>query len=624
METSSEKPDIVFSTPKIPETTEMKLHCRKMEVCNENYFVEDFDLCWDEINDSVLSFEEILGRFRVFMEGQIESLKGTVENEKIDAVKTVLNLEFEKLSGLFGFLKSSILENQWEHKSQKELCTIVFKSYFETLHDEFQLKLQEQMDALRCVQEDWGNKVRDFNTLREELNSISQSLLLETEVDKNPNISKVNKDFHMEDELEVHLKHLSKGETINYFKSEITKMRRQNEIILAEKTEELFKLKREFLKEKGSVRKDKDFEFIRAKLPEIIAKMDEMLRNEVKLPLFSVGQREEICRLEAKINFLLGENKNLRDLVEKTKNEVKKFDSSMEEYLNKIEKLSAKTENLKILGDAKDMINRTVLEEAFERHMCKIEKLSAEIENLKILGDVKDMINRTVLEEVFEGHMCKIEDMRIQMENLQEKCFVQKKAVIGVDKEIEKFTEIISFLMDGNEKLVLETSRLEKQRNKIELIRVETERLKEKSRNQKGYILDLKREREVNKHKLDDALKQGMFDKITEFENVFQESIERNENRLRKLSSELSTLVQSVNQLKKNEMRYRQMLQIRTSNLEKAEAEVDLLGDEVDALLSLLGHIYIALDHYSPVFVHYPGVTEILRLVKSELQGKHI
>ncbi|KVH85898.1 hypothetical protein Ccrd_025420, partial [Cynara cardunculus var. scolymus] len=35
---------------------------------------------------------------------------------------------------------------------------------------------------------------------------------------------------------------------------------------------------------------------------------------------------------------------------------------------------------------------------------------------------------------------------------------------------------------------------------------------------------------------------------------------------------------------------------------------VDLLGDEVETLLGLLEKIYIALDHYSPVLQHYPGV----------------
>ncbi|KAF0889401.1 hypothetical protein E2562_023691 [Oryza meyeriana var. granulata] len=53
-------------------------------------------------------------------------------------------------------------------------------------------------------------------------------------------------------------------------------------------------------------------------------------------------------------------------------------------------------------------------------------------------------------------------------------------------------------------------------------------------------------------------------------------------------------------------------------------ALVDILGDEVDALLSVLGKIYIALNHYSPVLKHYPGVTEILKLVQKALKGESI
>ena len=43
--------------------------------------------------------------------------------------------------------------------------------------------------------------------------------------------------------------------------------------------------------------------------------------------------------------------------------------------------------------------------------------------------------------------------------------------------------------------------------------------------------------------------------------------------------------------------------------------QVDVLGDEVDTLLSIMGKIYIALDHYSPVLKHNPGVRKITRQV---------
>jgi hypothetical protein len=39
------------------------------------------------------------------------------------------------------------------------------------------------------------------------------------------------------------------------------------------------------------------------------------------------------------------------------------------------------------------------------------------------------------------------------------------------------------------------------------------------------------------------------------------------------------------------------------------------LGDEVNALLSLLEKIYIELDHYSPILQNYPGVSFLLFLL---------
>lgn len=47
-----------------------------------------------------------------------------------------------------------------------------------------------------------------------------------------------------------------------------------------------------------------------------------------------------------------------------------------------------------------------------------------------------------------------------------------------------------------------------------------------------------------------------------------------------------------------------------------ASIQVDLLGDEVDKLLNLLEKIYIALDHYSPVLQHYPGVSSFTLLTQ--------
>lgn len=110
----------------------------------------------------------------------------------------------------------------------------------------------------------------------------------------------------------------------------------------------------------------------------------------------------------------------------------------------------------------------------------------------------------------------------------------------------------------------------------------------------------------------------------SDFESRFAQSMKENEIRLTNLIRKFNPLVQQVSVLKNKEFWYKQILEIKCSNLRKAEAEVDILGDEVDTLLSILGKIYIALDHYSPVLKHYPGVTEILLLTQKVLKGESV
>lgn len=114
---------------------------------------------------------------------------------------------------------------------------------------------------------------------------------------------------------------------------------------------------------------------------------------------------------------------------------------------------------------------------------------------------------------------------------------------------------------------------------------------------------------------------------VTDFEARVNKDISRNRLSLENMRSEFHWIKNKANVLKTMGMVYKQKLETKSSDLSKAEAEVDLLGDEVDTLLSLLEKIYIALDHYSPILQHYPGIIEILELVRRELTGdsrKHV
>ncbi|XP_073136341.1 WPP domain-associated protein [Henckelia pumila] len=113
----------------------------------------------------------------------------------------------------------------------------------------------------------------------------------------------------------------------------------------------------------------------------------------------------------------------------------------------------------------------------------------------------------------------------------------------------------------------------------------------------------------------------GMSKKLDDFECRILGMIKKNSLRLEDASSQLKSLIDIANEFRKSGLKYRYNLERRCADLQKAEAEVDLLGDEVDTLLRLLEKIYIALDHYSPILKHYPGIIEILELVRRELSG---
>ncbi|XP_078430721.1 uncharacterized protein LOC144702545 [Wolffia australiana] len=79
--------------------------------------------------------------------------------------------------------------------------------------------------------------------------------------------------------------------------------------------------------------------------------------------------------------------------------------------------------------------------------------------------------------------------------------------------------------------------------------------------------------------------------------------------RLEEFEGHLERLARRASSLRGSESVYRMAFIRRCYNLRTAEAEVDLLGDEVDMLVNLLEKIYIVLDHYSPILKYYEGVS---------------
>ncbi|XP_006652528.1 WPP domain-associated protein-like [Oryza brachyantha] len=107
------------------------------------------------------------------------------------------------------------------------------------------------------------------------------------------------------------------------------------------------------------------------------------------------------------------------------------------------------------------------------------------------------------------------------------------------------------------------------------------------------------------------------------FETVACEKIEAVMLRLKDLKKQQENLVEQRSSLKTSEQIYQRAFTRRCHDLQTAEAEVDLLGDEVELLLGLLRKTYKSLDRYSPVLEHYLGIRETLRLLGEELAVRH-
>uniref|UniRef100_A0A0D9W796 WPP domain-associated protein n=2 Tax=Leersia perrieri TaxID=77586 RepID=A0A0D9W796_9ORYZ len=94
--------------------------------------------------------------------------------------------------------------------------------------------------------------------------------------------------------------------------------------------------------------------------------------------------------------------------------------------------------------------------------------------------------------------------------------------------------------------------------------------------------------------------------------------------RLNDFKRQQGNLAEQMSSLKMSEQTYQRAFTRRCHDLQTAEAEVDLLGDEVELLIGLLRKTYQALDRYSPVLEHYLGIREMLKLLGKELAVRSV
>ncbi|XP_077243871.1 myosin heavy chain-like protein [Tasmannia lanceolata] len=654
--------------------------------------------------------------------------------ESIDTLKDIIRSVNEEIDNIVLFSKASLYEWKWEQEFQEEVKDIVFQSYIRSIQKEFEAKLLKQRVRALGSQ---NKKVSELSSLRQELDVISRSLFSPemgklqshgsheftdewTNGERKDRIHRKGPSTVLREEnsiaataksdlsenktagvTESQLKRMPKDELISYFKSEMTNLKRNHELTVQELTEDYFSLKREFLKEKGSshLRKDRDLDALRKKIPEVITKLDDILVENEKLPAIC-DDYENICSLNDRVENLLSEIQSLSGLLADKTKEVKCLSSQVSDAEDKmlhhssaevnlskqIKTLKCDMEDANIEVFIREKIYISILKESIGNFECDLEDLDIE----KI---IMNEMCATIFNEAIKDYQAAINHMEMKYDEEKEKRIYLEATLSANEKTLlleikgkEQLKEkIVSLSETMKEKVMLASeaeSTLIKQREQFELGWQELNRLKDQTSQQERLISENNKESESLKRRLDEALEQiglykveiskldqklkrsmdvsreaerqistlhgiikekqdtaiasdkkqrkkmasimvslqELYKAMADFECRVAENIVQNNSRLEMLNCHHSPLVQQANLIKREGLVHKLMLERRCSDLQKAEAEVDLLGDEVDALLSLLEKIYIALDHYSPILQHYTGIMEILKLVRRELK----
>lgn len=391
-------------------------------------------------------------------------------DDGFNSLKFLLVVVFRQIREMLAVVNSSIHDLQLEHELQLEVTGIIIGDCVRDLQDELQRKLHEKSSIVNSVRKNWQETVAQCASIREELIAISNILLPSDE--EEPQISLCRheslgnwsdrwkfsffrKRTHQDHSLssgenqnsatqksispsEVisersdfrHLKGMTRQEMLNYFRSEISKLKRLHELDLQEKTEELFKFKRE--KWTLALKYDVEFEPLRRKFPEVISRFDQIMSNGMATAAPTICSNsdalDERSRLNSRIDSLYRENQHLRCLLaEKTKN---------------IQELSSQ------ISDATRKMSRQY---SLEKQLLRqVNSTKVEYEDLFVESTIRDEIYQTVMRKLVDSHRNVLEDtaqsFRAKVSSLEAVLSEKDKALYLSNEENQKLKEKLSIL----------------------------------------------------------------------------------------------------------------------------------------------------------------------------------
>uniref|UniRef100_A0A0D9XB40 WPP domain-associated protein n=1 Tax=Leersia perrieri TaxID=77586 RepID=A0A0D9XB40_9ORYZ len=469
------------------------------------------------------------------------------------------------------------------------------------------------------------------------------------------------------------LKHMGKDEVITHFNEKINQMKRQHDSALHEKTEEIFRLKRENLNKEGPnpwhLRNNKEFELMRKKIWGVIAKLDEVLMDNrrtirIKTDAFP-GQQDKIKAVEShshqlRVASTATKGSHFASIDTDYSNQIRSLESDIEdasiatiireetekilvtEYMNEIKmglhgyemefnmnKDICTIIQKEAIAEAVSNINSLSLKysekkncaEAAALRMQEIDKLKLTVDSFSLLMKEKEYLSQIEF-DAMKGHMdflCQeLDSLRGKVEKqdsyISEKCREFDDIVRRLEQALQHVhcNEIALNELNGRFRTVSDSLKEVEKQNKVLHAIIEEK--------ENAFSSSISKEKEFTECMRCVLESMRDFEKfVTDQQATIANKVQHNESRFSLLKEQCKLLAKEGNTLRKKALRYKEISETRGSNLQKAELEVDLLGDEVEALTDLLAKIYIALDHYSPVLQYYTGVMEILNMIKKHL-----
>uniref|UniRef100_A0A0E0KJU6 WPP domain-containing protein n=1 Tax=Oryza punctata TaxID=4537 RepID=A0A0E0KJU6_ORYPU len=467
-------------------------------------------------------------------------------DERFNALKLLLAVVFRKAREM---ASSSVSDLQLEHELQLEVINITIGEFISGLQEEMERKLYEQISMTNSMSKNWQDAIAQFATMRDDLGALSKLLL--------PSL----KESHIS-----HGKHETSGNRSNRWKYNI--FGKKNKEDHSSRVEE----NKSFRKQKSMVVSEKsDFRHLNDNMKDV---------KELSSQL-SEASREMSLQLSLDNNLL------------------RQIDKIKEEY-----------EDLRIEADVRDglyqTVTRNLLDDSmknmhdaamnFDTELSSLEAVVSEKEKALCLSNEE---NRMLKEKIAELEQCLIQD------NQEDPEVIKQESTEIILRDIEVAPHISPTRLHETLKQNLQYDELIKLNSSLKIASAALKEVEKKIIDYNGIFTKNEQEKQL------ECILISIMKLSKEFVEIEQKlSVERSASRSEDLGDHCNHMVRQAVVLTKIGLWYKQMLETRRSELQKAEAKVVILGDKVNAHLNLLQKIYVTLDRYSPTLQQYPGLLD--------------